>query len=153
VVRPYVSGFHFGSREGGKASFARFDNDWCRLDAQVAEGGKNLSHGAKQLICFARAILRKSKVLILDEATASIDNETDKKIQSLVRERFKESTILTIAHRLNTIYDSDRVLVMDSGRVIEYDAPQTLLSNERGSFRALWDQFQEAYKQVQVQRQ
>ena len=116
-----------------------------RLDAQVAEGGKNLSHGAKQLICFARAILRKSKVLILDEATASIDNETDKKIQSLVRERFKDSTVLTIAHRLNTIYDSDRVLVMDSGQVIEYDAPQTLLADERGSFRALWDQFQEAY--------
>ena len=116
------------------------------LDSQIAEGGSNLSHGQKQLICFARAILRKSKVLVLDEATASIDNETDERIQVLLRDRFKDSTILTIAHRLNTIIDSDRVLVMDAGVVSEYDSPQVLLANEQGAFRSLWDQFQEAHK-------
>jgi ABC-type multidrug transport system fused ATPase/permease subunit len=117
------------------------------LDAQVAEGGSNLSHGQRQLICFARAILRKTKVLIMDEATASIDNENDSRIQALLKERFKDSTILTIAHRLNTIIDCDRVLIMDAGTVREYDAPQTLLEKPDGVFRLLWDQFTESHNQ------
>ncbi len=115
------------------------------LDAQIAEGGSNLSHGQRQLICFARAILRKCKVLILDEATASIDNENDERIQALLKERFKDSTILTIAHRLNTIIDCDRILIMSDGSVEEYDAPQALLANPSGAFRSLWDQFKDAH--------
>jgi len=117
------------------------------LDAQIAEGGSNLSHGQRQLICFARAILRKCKVLILDEATASIDNDNDERIQALLKERFKDSTILTIAHRLNTIIDYDRVLIMSDGAVKEFDAPHVLLASPDGAFRSLWDQFKDAHKE------
>lgn len=79
-----------------------------RLDEDVAEGGDNFSVGQRQLICIGRAILRKPKILVLDEATASIDNENDNMIQQMVRQLFKQCTVLTIAHRLNTIIDSDR---------------------------------------------
>ncbi|XP_046388552.1 multidrug resistance-associated protein 1-like [Ischnura elegans] len=104
------------------------------LQHEVAEGGENLSVGQRQLICLARALLRKTKVLILDEATAAIDLETDELIQMTIREEFKECTILTIAHRLNTIMDSDRVIVLDKGRIVEFDSPTNLLSRKNSVF-------------------
>lgn len=85
----------------------------------------------------ARALLRKTKILILDEATAAIDLETDSLIQQTIRKEFADCTILTIAHRLNTIIDSNRVLVLDKGRVVEYDSPQKLLANRQSRFYAL----------------
>jgi ABC-type multidrug transport system fused ATPase/permease subunit len=108
------------------------------LDAEVAEGGSNLSAGQRQLVCFARALLRRTKILVLDEATSSIDLETDDAVQQILRgPDFKGVTTITIAHRINTIMDSDMVLVMDTGRVAEYDAPQALLANPDSLFAAL----------------
>ncbi|KAJ3872855.1 multidrug resistance-associated ABC transporter [Lentinula edodes] len=108
------------------------------LDEPVREGGSSLSSGQRQLLCFARALLRKSKVLVLDEATSAVDLDTDKAIQEIIRgPAFKEVTILTIAHRLNTIIDSDRVLVMSAGEVAEFDAPEKLLENKDSIFYSL----------------
>ncbi|CAL7934381.1 unnamed protein product [Xylocopa violacea] len=104
---------------------------------EVSEGGENLSIGQRQLICLARALLRKTKVLILDEATASVDLETDDLIQTTIRQEFKDCTVLTIAHRLNTILDSDRVLVLDNGRIVEYDSPETLLHDPSSLFNSI----------------
>ena len=103
------------------------------LDGVVEEGGQNLSVGQRQLLSLARALLRRTKVLVLDEATASVDPETDNFIQATVRESFKDATIMTIAHRLPTVVDYDRILVMDAGRVAEYDHPHTLLSSAGAS--------------------
>lgn len=104
------------------------------LEYKIAEGGENLSVGQRQLICLARALLRKTKVLILDEATAAIDIETDELIQNTIRTQFTDCTILTIAHRLNTIMDSDRVIVMDQGKIAEFDSPQNLLADKDSIF-------------------
>eukprot|EP01039_Chlorochromonas_danica_P003955 gene3955-4327_t len=110
-----------------------------RLDEDVAEGGDNFSVGQRQLICIGRAILRKPKILVLDEATASIDNENDNMIQQMVRQLFKQCTVLTIAHRLNTIIDSDRVMVLDQGELKELDSPANLLAVNDGMFKMLWE--------------
>ncbi|KAH9946530.1 metal resistance protein YCF1 [Amylocystis lapponica] len=108
------------------------------LDAPVREGGSSMSAGQRQLLCFARALLRKSKVLVLDEATSAVDLDTDKAIQDIIRgPQFADVTLLTIAHRINTIMESDRVLVLDAGQVIEFDTPQSLLENKRSSFYSL----------------
>ncbi|XP_076672367.1 multidrug-Resistance like Protein 1 isoform X1 [Andrena cerasifolii] len=107
------------------------------ISHEVTEGGENLSIGQRQLICLARALLRKTKVLILDEATASVDLETDDLIQTTIRQEFKDCTVLTIAHRLNTILDSDRVIVLDNGLIKEYDSPDTLLRNSSSLFHSI----------------
>ena len=91
------------------------------LDQTIEEGGQNLSSGEKQLICICRAILKKNKIVLMDEATANIDIKTEETIQSLIHEKFNDSTVITIAHRLNTIINSDKVLVMERGRVKEFD--------------------------------
>ncbi|KAN0098013.1 P-loop containing nucleoside triphosphate hydrolase protein [Tylopilus felleus] len=105
------------------------------LDAQVQEGGSSLSAGQRQLLCFARALLRKSKVLVLDEATSAVDLDTDRTIQATIRgPLFDDVTILTIAHRLNTIIESTRVLVLEQGRVAEFDAPEVLLADKSSQF-------------------
>ncbi|XP_020852474.1 ATP-binding cassette sub-family C member 2 isoform X1 [Phascolarctos cinereus] len=97
------------------------------LSHEVSEGGDNFSVGQRQLLCLGRALLRKSKILILDEATAAVDLETDNLIQATIRKEFSNCTVLTIAHRLHTIMDSDRVMVLDSGKIMEYDSPDKLL--------------------------
>ncbi|KCV70415.1 hypothetical protein H696_02759 [Fonticula alba] len=105
-----------------------------QLSAIVAQGGENFSVGQRQLICLGRALLRRSQILVLDEATAAVDVETDTLIQSTIRKEFAGCTIITIAHRLHTIMDSDRVLVLDHGRVAEFDSPQALLAQPGSSF-------------------
>ena len=90
---------------------------------ELTENGKNLSSGERQLICICRAILRKSPLVILDEATSNIDVLTEQKIQSLIQSKFSESTVLTIAHRLNTIMNSDKILVLSFGKVKEFGTP------------------------------
>lgn len=107
------------------------------LDADVGERGRHFSVGQRQLMCLARALLTRSKVLCIDEATASVDLETDKLIQQTIRQEFSDSTVLTIAHRLDTIMDSDRVIVMDRGTVVEFDSPQVLLENKHSFFYGL----------------
>lgn len=107
------------------------------LQHEIAEGGENISVGQRQLLCLARALLRKSRILILDEATAAVDMETDDLIQATIRREFADCTIITIAHRLNTILDYDRVIVLDGGEIAESDSPQELLKRESSLFYAL----------------
>uniref|UniRef100_A0A452UFW3 Multidrug resistance-associated protein 1-like n=1 Tax=Ursus maritimus TaxID=29073 RepID=A0A452UFW3_URSMA len=108
-----------------------------KLLHEISEGGENLSVGQRQLVCLARALLRKTKILILDEATASIDFETDNLVQTTIRKEFSDCTILTIAHRLHSIIDSDRVLVLDSGRITEFETPQNLICQKGLFFQML----------------
>ncbi|KAJ7553297.1 hypothetical protein O6H91_06G091300 [Diphasiastrum complanatum] len=107
------------------------------LDAEVSEGGENFSVGQRQLLSLARALLRRSKILVLDEATAAVDVGTDTLIQKTIREEFKSCTMLVIAHRLNTIIDCDRILVLDAGKVAEFDTPENLLSHEDSVFSGM----------------
>ncbi|KAI8814939.1 hypothetical protein BJ742DRAFT_784975 [Cladochytrium replicatum] len=107
------------------------------LDMIVSEGAGNFSVGQRQLLCIARAVLRRSKVVFLDEATASIDNELDTKIQRIIREELGGATLLTIAHRLKTIIDFDKVLVLDHGSVVEFGTPHQLLQDEYGTLRSM----------------
>jgi ABC-type multidrug transport system fused ATPase/permease subunit len=109
------------------------------LSTTLEEGGSNYSVGERQLLNLARALLSQPKLLLLDEATASIDGETDAFIQRMLRTRFPDTTLVTIAHRLNTIMDYDYVLVMDKGRAAEFDSPDKLLSVVGGVFSELVD--------------
>ena len=105
-----------------------------QLNQLVKESGSNFSSGERQLLCLARALLRKNKIIVMDEATANVDPKTDQLIQETIRTKFKHCTVITVAHRLNTIMDYDRILVLDHGRVVEYDKPEILLHNEDGHF-------------------
>ncbi|CAF1538860.1 unnamed protein product [Rotaria sordida] len=106
----------------------------------MSESGSNLSVGQKQLVCLARAILKKSKILVIDEATANVDHATDELIQRAIRDQFKECTVLTIAHRLRTIIDSDRIMVLSNGKLVEFDSPEVLLLNTQSHFTSLVEQ-------------
>ncbi|XP_072396584.1 ATP-binding cassette sub-family C member 4-like isoform X2 [Diabrotica undecimpunctata] len=110
------------------------------LSQLITKGGSNFSAGQRQLICLARAIVRNNKILVMDEATANVDMQTDTLIQETIRERFKDCTVITIAHRLNTIMDSDRILVMDAGQIIEFDHAFKLLENSKGYFSKMVDE-------------
>ncbi|KAH7100998.1 P-loop containing nucleoside triphosphate hydrolase protein [Auriculariales sp. MPI-PUGE-AT-0066] len=107
------------------------------LESQVSDSGANWSAGQRQLIAMARALIRNSGIIVLDESTASVDFETDKKIQNIIREQLKGSTLLTIAHRLNTIIDYDRIMVLDQGKIVEFDTPSTLIAQTGGVFRGM----------------
>ncbi|KAI9599633.1 P-loop containing nucleoside triphosphate hydrolase protein [Syncephalis fuscata] len=107
------------------------------LDFPVAENGNNFSQGQRQLLAIARALLRNSKVIIMDEATASIDFDTDAKIQQTIRKEFADTTLICVAHRLRTIIDYDRIIVLDTGRLIEFDTPKNLINSPTSLFRNL----------------
>ncbi|KAK4053428.1 hypothetical protein OIV83_001593 [Microbotryomycetes sp. JL201] len=108
-----------------------------KLDAHIDEGGSNLSSGQRQLMCLGRALLRRSKILVLDEATAAVDPESDKEIQEVIRREFGNCTIFVIAHRLNTIMNCDKILVMSEGKVAEYAPPNELLLDKSSIFYSL----------------
>jgi len=107
------------------------------LESLVSERGQNYSIGQRQLICLARAIVRHARVLMIDEATAHVDNRTDRLIQATIRDKFRHCTVLTIAHRLNTVLDSDTIFVMDDGHLVESGPPAELGARQDGHFAAL----------------
>lgn len=115
------------------------------LDHAVASGGSNLSQGQRQLLCIAREILRRPKILVLDEATSAVDGQSDQVIQQCVRTVFGSgsTTLLVIAHRLGTVADFDRILVLDAGRAVEFGSPRELMERENGIFREMVEQDQE----------
>ncbi|BGP20499.1 hypothetical protein JCM10213_007656 [Rhodosporidiobolus nylandii] len=124
-----------------RSGFIRADGDEDRqhisLDTPVASSGSNFSQGQRQLIGLARALVRGSRIIILDEATASLDNESDALVQKVIREEFDGATNITVAHRLESVIDYDRILVMRAGKVVEFNTPRTLLDKEDGVFREM----------------
>mmetsp|Transcript_9780 Transcript_9780/g.14754 ORF Transcript_9780/g.14754 Transcript_9780/m.14754 type:complete len:854 (+) Transcript_9780:3062-5623(+) len=107
------------------------------IDSEVTENGENFSVGQRQLLCLARALLRRTKVIVMDEATSACDVETDHLIQQTIREQCSDSTVITIAHRLNTIIDYDRIMVLQEGQLMEFDTPSTLLADNESLFSAM----------------
>lgn len=107
------------------------------LECPVSEGGSNFSVGERQLLCLVRTILRKAKIIVMDEATSNVDWKTDEMIQSTVRKKFEGCTVLTIAHRLKTVLDSDKIMVMEGGCVVEFGRPEELLKDTQGYFYRL----------------
>lgn len=110
------------------------------IDMSVRENGNNLSLGEKQLVCFARAILRNSKIVLLDEATASVDQKTERTIQQVLEKIFVNTTMIIIAHRIQTVNQCDKILVMDNGKVVEFDSPRNLLQKDNSIYKMLYSQ-------------
>ncbi|KAL7106988.1 hypothetical protein ACP275_06G025800 [Erythranthe tilingii] len=124
------------------------------LDSSVVEDGSNWSMGQRQLFCLGRALLRRSKILVLDEATASIDNATDSILQKTIRTEFADCTVITVAHRIPTVMDSTMVLAISDGKLVEYDEPMKLINREDSLFGQLvkeyWSHYQSAESQVEM---
>lgn len=110
------------------------------LEMKITESGSKYSSGQRQLICLARALVTRNKIIVLDEATANMDPETDKLLHETIRVHFGHSTVLTIAHRINTVIKSDKVLVVDGGRIVQYGKPNDLLRQRDGQFRKMASQ-------------
>lgn len=132
-----ISSHEFEEVLNSEERFNSTHNKFLNLHTEIAEGGLNLSQGERQLLFIARSLLREPKIILLDEATSSIDYDSDHLIQGIIRSEFNKSTILTIAHRLRSVIDYDRIIVMDAGEVKEYDRPSELLKNERGIFYSM----------------
>jgi ABC-type multidrug transport system fused ATPase/permease subunit len=123
------------------------------LDSSVAENGSNFSQGQRQLLCLARSLLQGNQIIFLDEATASVDNETDARIQTTIRQEFTSSTIICIAHRLRTIIDYDKVLVLDKGQVSEFGTPLDLIEySSVGMFRSMCEETGEFEELLEIAR-
>lgn len=116
------------------------------LDERVEEDGCNFSVGQRQLVVIARALLSECSIVLMDEATAAIDVDTDQKIQKAIRSEFSNATVITVAHRLNTIMDADLILVMDDGKMAEFDNPGALLEKEQGIFRGLVEAYESSHE-------
>jgi ABC-type multidrug transport system fused ATPase/permease subunit len=112
-------------------------NPFTSLSSPITEGGLNLSQGQRQLLCLARAIVSRPKIMVLDEATSAVDMATDTLIQRSIREEFRDSTLVVIAHRLSTIADFDKILVLDDGKVAEFGKPRDLMLMDRGAFKGM----------------
>ena len=112
------------------------------LQLVITEGGNNLSVGERQLICLARALLQNAKIILLDEATANVDYLTDRMIQDVIRKEMAECTVLTIAHRLDTVLEYDRIMVLEKGEIVEFDQPDVLLQKRDGFLSELYFSFQ-----------
>ena len=113
------------------------------INTEIKEYGNNLSFGCRQLLCVARAILRKSKIIILDEATSSVDQKTEDIITNAVDTMFENSTVITIAHRINTVKSCDRVIIMNNGEMVEAGKPDELINNINSKFFTLYYQYME----------
>ncbi|GAA5987197.1 hypothetical protein JCM11641_006056 [Rhodosporidiobolus odoratus] len=118
---------------------SQFPMSRITLEHHVSHGGTNWSAGQRQLIALARALLRDSRIVILDESSAALDHRLDSRLQRIMRDEFRDAAVLVIAHRLRTILDSDRILVLDAGRIVELDTPTALLAKEGGVFRDMWE--------------
>jgi ABC-type multidrug transport system fused ATPase/permease subunit len=119
-------------------------NPFASLNSPISEGGLNLSQGQRQLLCLARSIVSRPKIMILDEATSAVDKNTDALIQRSIREEFQDATLIVIAHRLSTIVDFDRILVIDQGKVAEYDTPASLMKLDNSVFKGMVENSGEA---------
>lgn len=117
-----------------------------QLNSEISENGENLSMGERQLISIARSILKPTRIVLVDEATANIDVKTESIIYKAMNEAFKNSTVITVAHRLNTVINSDRILVLEGGLLKEYDNPQVLLKNPNSFFASLYNESQKESK-------
>jgi ABC-type multidrug transport system fused ATPase/permease subunit len=124
------------------------------LETEIKEDGGNLSQGQKQLVCLARAILKRSKILVLDEATSSIDAQTDQEVQNTIQKQFvdKGVSVITVAHRLDTVIGYDKVAVLGRGKILEYDTPTKLLKIRNGEFKQLVNADRENKKRGSKQR-
>jgi ATP-binding cassette subfamily C (CFTR/MRP) protein 4 len=139
TFRDNLDPFHEWSDDAICAAMKKASLNPALLRDRVAKGGINLSAGQRQLVCFARAALYSTPILIMDEPTSSCDLATDKLIQTMVRREFEAATVITVAHRLNTIIDCDRILIMDAGSAAEFGSPAALLRRPDGHLRKLVD--------------
>ncbi|KAI9203555.1 P-loop containing nucleoside triphosphate hydrolase protein [Polychytrium aggregatum] len=145
----FLESFHSATDENSSIGLSA-NQPTITLETKVAENGGNFSQGQRQLICLARALLRRSKVIILDEATASIDAESDRRIQETIRSEFSGATVLCIAHRLRTVMDYDRIIVMDHGQVVEMDTPLNLVLQQGSAYRRMCEETGELNDLIQI---